>query len=296
MMEKTLVSICCQTFNHVNYIEQCIEGFLMQKINFKIEILLRDDASSDGTTEIVKKYSNKYPHIINALIYTKNQFQKGVSPFRDNVRRAKGKYIALCEGDDYWTDPYKLQKQVDFLEVNEDYGICAHRVQISNQFNASENYIFPENLLSQDYFIEQFIANNLAATCSIIFKKELFQSNPWHNKSPFGDILLILTVLKNSNNKIRILHDVMGTYRIHYGGIHGKFHQSNEGLVIAYEQHLQFNKLIKRHLLSEDKYKSHIQTKKIDTIQKILSLIDKRKSPFKYVKYKFLNFLKFYLI
>jgi len=90
----------------------------MQKTNFSFEILLRDDASSDGTAEICKNYASKYPDLINILAYDENQFSKGVKPFADNVKRARGKYIALCEGDDYWTDPYKLQKQVDFLEEN----------------------------------------------------------------------------------------------------------------------------------------------------------------------------------
>jgi glycosyltransferase involved in cell wall biosynthesis len=123
-MEKTVVSICCQTYNHVNYIEQCLEGFLMQKTDFKFEILLRDDASTDGTTDIVKKYVNKYPEIIKPLIYKENQFQKGISPFKDNVKRAIGKYIAICEGDDYWTDTLKLQKQVDLMEKYQEASMC----------------------------------------------------------------------------------------------------------------------------------------------------------------------------
>lgn len=121
--EKPLVSICCQTYNHKDYITEALESFLMQKTNFSFEILLRDDASKDGTAEICKDYAAKYPDLINLLAYEENQWQKGISPFRDNVKRAKGKYIALCEGDDYWTDPYKLQKQVDFLEANPEYGM-----------------------------------------------------------------------------------------------------------------------------------------------------------------------------
>lgn len=122
-----LVSICCQAYNHKDYIVKALDGFLMQKTNFEFEILLRDDASTDGTSEICKKYANKYSDKIKLLAYTENQYQKGVSPFIDNVKRAKGKYIAMCEGDDFWTDPLKLQKQVDGLEKHKELNICSHK-------------------------------------------------------------------------------------------------------------------------------------------------------------------------
>ena len=122
-MNEILVSICCQTYNHVGFIEEAVESFLMQKTDFRFEILIRDDASTDGTTKIVQKYAFEFPELIKLLTYEENQFKKGVKPFPDNVRRAQGKYIAMCEGDDYWTDPLKLQKQVDFLEKNKEYGM-----------------------------------------------------------------------------------------------------------------------------------------------------------------------------
>src|SRR5690554_6858952 len=134
-MEKNalMVSICCQTYNHKDYIVEALESFLMQQTDFPFEILLRDDASTDGTAEICKEYAQNHPNIIKLLAYQENQFQKGISPFRDNVKRAKGKYIAMCEGDDYWTDPLKLQKQVDFLEANPEYVMTGHDAFIINE-------------------------------------------------------------------------------------------------------------------------------------------------------------------
>jgi glycosyltransferase involved in cell wall biosynthesis len=125
-MEIPLVSICCQTYNHANYIKEALEDFLMQVVDFNYEILLRDDASADGTAEICKDYAKKYPDKIRLLGYKENQFKKGIRPFPDNVKRAKGKYIAVCEGDDYWTDPYKLQKQIDALEANPSCILAYH--------------------------------------------------------------------------------------------------------------------------------------------------------------------------
>ncbi len=119
-----LVSICCLAYNHEFFIRKCIDGFLMQKTNFPIEILIHDDASTDKTADIIREYEAKYPDIIKPIYQVENQYPK-VTWFSGTYQypRAKGKYIASCEGDDYWTDPYKLQKQVDFLEENAEYGL-----------------------------------------------------------------------------------------------------------------------------------------------------------------------------
>lgn len=108
-----------------------MDGFLMQQTNFPIEILIHDDCSTDGTTEIIREYEAKYPDLIFPLYEEENQYQKGKAAEIDfyNYRRARGKYIAYCEGDDYWTDPLKLQKQVDFMEANPEYSVCFHDFQ-----------------------------------------------------------------------------------------------------------------------------------------------------------------------
>jgi len=100
-----LVSICCLTYNHAPYIRDAIEGFLMQKTNFPVEILIHDDASTDGTADIIREYETRYPDIIKPIYQTENQYSKGVKiSWEYQFSRARGKYIALCEGDDYWTD------------------------------------------------------------------------------------------------------------------------------------------------------------------------------------------------
>lgn len=127
-MEKPLVSICCVTYNHENYIRDCLDSFLMQKTNFQFEVIIHDDASTDNTAKIICEYVEKYPDLFVPILQTDNQYSKGIKPYQTYVYpRAKGKYIAVCEGDDYWTDPYKLQKQVDFLESNNDYVLTCHR-------------------------------------------------------------------------------------------------------------------------------------------------------------------------
>lgn len=121
-----MVSISCITYNHAPYIRQCIDGFLSQKTSFKFEVLIHDDASNDGTSEIIKEYEEKYPDIIKPYIQNENQYSlgKGWVGIKINRERAKGKYIAYCEGDDYWSYDGKLQLQVDFLESNQDVSMC----------------------------------------------------------------------------------------------------------------------------------------------------------------------------
>src|SRR5690606_38740497 len=126
--------------NHAPFIKQCLEGFLMQKCDFEYEILIHDDASTDGTIEIIREYESNYPAIIKPIIQKENQWSKGVRGMNDtyNFSRAQGKYIAFCEGDDYWTDPFKLQKQVNLLEDNPDIVLCSHNV---NRVDESDKVI-----------------------------------------------------------------------------------------------------------------------------------------------------------
>ena len=123
-MATPLVSICCNTFNHERYIRDALEGFVSQKTDFDIEILVYDDASTDATADIIREYEAKYPHLLKPIYQTVNQYSQGLAPGHQNRARATGKYIAMCEGDDYWIDPLKLQKQVDYMEAHPDCTFC----------------------------------------------------------------------------------------------------------------------------------------------------------------------------
>ncbi len=123
---KPVVSICCITYNHKDYIAEAIEGFLMQETTFPVEILINDDASTDGTADILRSYQARYPKLIHLVLQTENQYSKGNSILIKLLTMATGKYIALCEGDDFWICKQKLQKQVAFMEVNKNVTICFH--------------------------------------------------------------------------------------------------------------------------------------------------------------------------
>ena len=131
-----LVSIRCITYNHEPYIAQTLDGFLMQKTNFPFEIIVHDDASTDKTADIIRIYEKKYPQIVKPIYEIENQYSKRDGSLSRIVDAAvRGKYIALCEGDDFWIDENKLQKQVDFLEVNDDYGLCYTNFKIQKTTN-----------------------------------------------------------------------------------------------------------------------------------------------------------------
>lgn len=138
-----LVSVCCITYNHEKFIADAINGFLMQKTNFPFEIIIHDDASTDSTREIISNYQLENPGLIKTIFQKENQYSQGKHVFPIAFQAARGKYIALCEGDDYWIDPDKLQKQVDFLESKPDYAICFHNNFILN-VNSSEAMILRE--------------------------------------------------------------------------------------------------------------------------------------------------------
>lgn len=124
MADMIMVSICCVAYNQESYVRQALDSFLAQKTNFPFEILISDDASPDRTADIIREYEQKYPEIVKPIYFSENQYSRGVNIDEKNYERASGKYIAVCEGDDYWIDEYKLQKQVDYMESHPDCTFC----------------------------------------------------------------------------------------------------------------------------------------------------------------------------
>ena len=131
-MRDIFVSICCAAYNQARYIDRAIESFLLQKTSFEFEIIVHDDASSDGTAEAVLRWQARYPARIHAIVQSENQYSRGVSIPDVMLAKARGKYIATCEGDDYWTSPDKLEKQVRYMEANPDCALCVHASWLVN--------------------------------------------------------------------------------------------------------------------------------------------------------------------
>lgn len=214
--KEPLVSISCLTYNHSNYIKDCLDGMLMQKTNFSFEILIHDDASKDGTIEVIEEYQKKYPDIIKPIIQKDNQYSKGQRGMNItyNFNRAKGKYIAMCEGDDYWTDDLKLQKQIDFLEQNVDYDASFHDVDITFKEEISSYFKRNHKFLDgvQTVYFKDFINRNFhIPTCSFVFRKNKINPPPFYDRMIYGDFILFSCALVNS--KAFVFYEKMGVYR-----------------------------------------------------------------------------------
>lgn len=220
-MNKPLVSICCLAYNHESYIRECLNGFLMQETDFAFEVLIHDDASTDKTADIIHEYELNHSDIIKPIYQSENQYSKGISPtFKFNFPRAKGKYIALCEGDDYWIDPLKLQKQVEFLEQNPDYGLvhgnCNFYYQEKDLMKENANKGLSNTSVIKDkkeLFYRLINADYKVRTATALFRRKLLNARP-PNTEQFlmGDTPMWLDF--SQMTKFRYFEDTFTVYRI----------------------------------------------------------------------------------
>ena len=236
--EKLEVSILCSTYNHKNYIRQALDGFLMQKTKFGFEVLINDDGSNDDTVGIVNEYAKKYPNIIKPYFQKENLYSKG---YRNMMMRflfpkAKGKYIALCEGDDYWTNPEKLQNQVDFLEKNKDYALCFHSVKVTFENNSKPDSVYPDRKKTSEFTVDKLLRGNYIQTNSVMYRRQNYKNLPF-DVMP-GDWYLHL--YHAQFGKIDFINKVMGVYRRHEEGLWWNSYANKEKLLLDHGL-MQFN-------------------------------------------------------
>ena len=196
----------------------------MQKTNFSIEILVHDDCSTDDTMSIIREYTEKYPNIIKPIIQKENQFSKGIRSILASFMYPKciGKYIALCEGDDYWIDENKLQKQVDFLESHPDYSACFHRAQVLSEGELSDSVY--RHLREGEYDANAILKHWTVPTASFVFRAEFKDKIPIDADFMYGDIVLFETAAHYG--KLYCLSDTMSVYRRVESGITGTQHKN----------------------------------------------------------------------
>jgi glycosyltransferase involved in cell wall biosynthesis len=214
------VSVCCITYNHNQFIAQAIESFLIQNTDFNFEIIIGEDCSIDGTREIVFNYSQMYSDKIK-IVTSENNVGAIANELR-TLQACKGKYIAFCEGDDFWADPFKLQKQVDFLEANPDFGLVHGDVNHLNQetgeiieaYNKTKNITIPQGAI----FNELLKPSHLVKTMTVCFRRELFEKYYLQDKEIMSkdwrliDISIWLVLAHYA--KFHYFDEVLATYRL----------------------------------------------------------------------------------
>ncbi len=219
---KLKVTILCLTYNHEKYIKKAIESFLVQKVNFKFDILIHDDASTDNTQKILLEYEKKHPKLFNLILQKENQYQKGKNLFPDLIRQARGEYIAICEGDDFWIDEMKLQKQIDVLESNLELSGSGHSVNLvddDDKILSDKAYNF--NLVERKDKIKTINSfgfnNRIAHTCSLVFKKSIFTNMSKEQLADYKDIKAIgdekLSGIIPATGKFYFFAKKMASYR-----------------------------------------------------------------------------------
>ena len=236
---KPLVSISCITFNHGKYLKEALDSFLMQERDFDIEILIHDDHSTDDTIDIIKEYTERYPDIMRPMYEEENQYSKGISNISGvfNFPRARGKYIAMCEGDDYWSNPLKLKKQAAYMETHPECALCCHAAGIVAEDGAfrtvaelspfaGSGVIRAEDVISKKENIP---------TASLFFRTEYAKQLPqWYFDCPVGDIPLQLAMLMHGS--VYYFNEAMSMYRMGRAGSWGES-MENDAAKLKWERH-----------------------------------------------------------
>lgn len=255
------VSVCLITFNHVRFIKMCLESILSQKTEFPFEIIIGDDCSTDGTSDIISEYADKYPHQIKAFIHPQNLSKYG-SPGKLNYLHtyyaSRGEYVVHVEGDDYLTDNLKLQKQIDFLDTHLNYSACFHNTLMKFEDNSGrKDYLINSSkdqkreITTLDLLAEQEVW--FMATASVMYRKSIIGDRypDWFSESKSGDIPLY--VLLSHYAPIAYIDEVMSTYRRHESGL--SYTDDKENLLFLTNR-IEMYENIHRH--TNKKYKMNI--------------------------------------
>ncbi len=272
--DKIDISVCCLTYNHEKYIHQALESILNQNCTYSFEILIHDDASTDQTASIIKDFELKHPNIIKPIYQSQNQRSKiggGMNP-TFNFNRAKGRYLAFCEGDDFWLNPNKLQIQVDFLEKNNSYGAIVTDYNKVNEngeaiiFNFLKTYYLEKS--SRDLQLKSFFKSEI---------KRMRTITSVIRKSSIND-LMIKGFLKNCpgdtqifthlicKSKVYLLLDTSSSYRILKESVsHTKSHLKKQSFLNSYIRYMEYAVVFYKMKKSEKRYLE--KTKKLAEIR-----------------------------
>ncbi len=286
--QKPLVSVHLLTYNHAKFIAQSIESVVNQQTNFPFEIVIGDDHSTDGTSQIVNQYAAKYPDLIKVV---RGKTNGGPQPNSIRIlENSQGKYMAALEGDDYWIDPLKIQKQADFMEQNPDFAICFTNTRVEFFENNEEPYLLNSNIEKDVFELKDLIAETevwFMGTATLFYTmSSIFPVQPWFHKTKSGDIPMIMLAARHG--KIKYLPDVTAAYRRHAAGASNTDHKDDakflENRIMMYtnldkDTGYKFHDKFKRNLggwyyllLNSKQYKG-LYFRKLEIAAKYISLM-----------------------
>ena len=262
-----VVSICSTAYNLESCIVEAIDSFLMQETNFPFEILIRDDCSTDKTDKIIKEYTAHYPKLIKPIYEKENTYSQGIKPMLQVIKIANGNYIATCDADDYWTDPLKLQKQVDFLEKDPLYSACFHDCMIiyeGEKSNQKQHLRIGNRKIVEDVNLISIIDENNIDSSSIMFRN-FIEEIPKYWTEATSKVDYALMVLIAEHGKIKYLPEVMSVYRVHDSSI-----WSSRSEVYREEEAIKFYHLLQEHF-SDDSHALKALSRKLKYSYYLLS-------------------------
>lgn len=246
---QPLLSVVVLTYNQVDYISNCIESILAQKTNFNVEVLIGEDESNDGTREVCKQIAKNNAYKVKLFLRSRKNliFIDGKPTGRNNLietlKQVKGKYIALCEGDDYWTDPYKLQKQVDFLENNLDFSLCAHNARI---FNEKEGKFIGLYKNTNNDIVANFpyiVKNYFIPTASMVFRREALELPDFIKTVKSADYAMQLILAHNG--KVKFFKEDMSVYRVFAKGSLSSNYNTTKSIISLLKLFKEINRFSK---------------------------------------------------
>ena len=276
---EVLVSVYCLAYNHEKYIKSALEGFVKQVTNFKYEVIVHDDASTDATAKIILEYAKKYPQIIKPIIQKENQYSQGVDIFKEYIfPQINGKYIAVCEGDDYWCDNHKLQKQIDFLERHKQYVGCVHDSIVINCHDGSKK-LYSKKKKNGAVSMQEIINwECVFHTASLVYRRYIREGKQLKKANEIGDYPLALQL--RLSGKIYFMKEPMAIYRANTEGSWSKRNQNRDenekamiGILEAFDEfsYRKYTKLVKNKIDALN-IQIYYRNKQVEKLKQIGSL------------------------
>jgi glycosyltransferase involved in cell wall biosynthesis len=216
MKAQPKVSVVSITYNHEAFIRDTLDGFVRQETDFPVEVIVADDASTDGTPAIIQSYADRYPHLFRPILRSTNVGIHG--NLTEALSLARGEYLALCEGDDYWTDPLKLTKQVSYLDDHPEAGLCFHPVRVTWVDDSVEDSVFPSTEVRRNLSVDELFHQNFIQTNTVLYRRLPRYDDIPIDMMPLDWYLHIRHALQGSAPTVPMLPDTMAVYRRHPKG------------------------------------------------------------------------------